>query len=401
MAFVCVTVVAANLAIVAWSVVSLEDDMTFTNLFDSLKAGKYAIIPASEKLTRSEIEKVFVGTEKTTLSMVDGRLNVVEVTSKFGSYVKFSVKCEDEPQPTSSSVVLRNAFEIMRKSQQELSNRRLPQRLSERTKKDKLFNDLLNLLETKKWEWAPDGVESGRVFLTTLTNVLWYLDGHHDTLSRRGLQVPELFSPYQGYNVPQASKHRKRSAANLSCEKLACHSASLYETLLSSWINTARWAVMKEAVKGLATSIDSHISYLHDQSKRMKIHHSTPSESFGDKTNFTYLPRSSKIPGSLHELDQALSQKQVYEYVFVRDFAPTERRTRYHYIQELHKGLSRPAVLCTYTVGSSIGNYHLQPICIHCSSEDIETPVQEGYYPQCQECSDKPQISKRTSNKSA
>ena len=86
--------------------------------------------------------------------------------------------------------------------------------------------------------------------------------------------------------------------------------------------------------------------------------HSTPSESFGDKTNFTYLPRSSKIPGSLHELDQALSQKQVYEYVFVRDFAPTERRICYHYIQELQKGLLRPAVLCTYTVGSSIGNYH-------------------------------------------
>jgi len=84
---------------------------------------------------------------------------------------------------------------------------------------------------------------------------------------------------------------------------------------------------MKEAVKGLASSIDGHISYLHDQSKRMKVYHSTPSECYGDKTNFTHLPRSSKIPGSLHELDRALSQKQMYEYVFVGDFAPTERRT--------------------------------------------------------------------------
>ena len=115
---------------------------------------------------------------------------------------------------------------------------------------------------------------------------------------------------------------------------------------------------MKEAVKGQASSIDSHMSYLHDQSKRMKIHHSTPSESFGDKTNFTYLSKSSKVRGSLQELDQALSQKQVYEYVFVHDFAPADRRICYHYIKELHKGLSRPAVLCTYMVGSSIGNYH-------------------------------------------
>ena len=63
MGFVCVSVVTANLAIVAWSVVSVEDDMTFTNLFDSVKAGKYTIIPVSEKLARSEIEKVFVGTD--------------------------------------------------------------------------------------------------------------------------------------------------------------------------------------------------------------------------------------------------------------------------------------------------------------------------------------------------
>ena len=58
--------------------------------FYSVKAGKYAIIPVSEKLARSEIEKVFVSTDKTALSTVDQRLNVVEVTSKFGSYVKMS-----------------------------------------------------------------------------------------------------------------------------------------------------------------------------------------------------------------------------------------------------------------------------------------------------------------------
>ena len=91
MAFVCVSVVTANLAIVSWSVVSVEE---------SVKAGKYTIIPVSEKLACSEIEKVFVGTDKTALSMVDQRLNVVEVTSKFGSYVKFAVKCEDEHQPS-------------------------------------------------------------------------------------------------------------------------------------------------------------------------------------------------------------------------------------------------------------------------------------------------------------
>ena len=54
-----------------------------------------------------------------------------------------------------------------------------------------------------------------------------------------------------------------------------------------------------------------------------------------------------------------------------------------------------------YDLVGKLCSADLQPICIYCSSEDIENPDQEGYYPQCQECSDKPQISKRTANKSA
>ena len=149
MTFVCLSIVVDNLTIVAWSIVSVTADMTFTNLFDSLKPGKYTIIPTSKKLTHSEIEKVFIGKDKTLLSVVDQRLNIVKVTFLFGSYVKFIVKFPDKPLPTSSSVVMRNTFEIMRKFQQLLSQRRLPQCLPEQTKKDKLFNDLLNLLETK------------------------------------------------------------------------------------------------------------------------------------------------------------------------------------------------------------------------------------------------------------
>ena len=95
---------------------------------------------------------------------MDQRLNVVEVTSNFGSYVKFAVKREDEPQPT-SSVVLRYAFEIMRKSKQELSHHRLPQRLSERTKKDKLFNDLLKCLKLRSGSGHQMELKVGECFL--------------------------------------------------------------------------------------------------------------------------------------------------------------------------------------------------------------------------------------------
>lgn len=40
------------------------------------------------------------------------------------------------------------------------------------------------------------------------------------------------------------------------------------------------------------------------------------------------------------------------------DYAPVDRKKRYMYIQLLKSGLSKPCVLCTYSVGGPVGNYH-------------------------------------------
>ena len=44
MALVCTSIVAANVTIVVRSVVGVGADMTFRNLFDLVKDGKYTII---------------------------------------------------------------------------------------------------------------------------------------------------------------------------------------------------------------------------------------------------------------------------------------------------------------------------------------------------------------------
>ena len=53
MAFVCISIVAANLTIIAWSVVSVGADMTFTNLFDSVKVGKQLYHHSSQREVNS------------------------------------------------------------------------------------------------------------------------------------------------------------------------------------------------------------------------------------------------------------------------------------------------------------------------------------------------------------
>ena len=100
-------------------------------------------------------------------------------------------------------------------SQQRLSLPCLPECISEQTKKDKLFNDLISLLKSMGKKWQSGEVKSRRSFLVTLANVLWYIDGHQESLQTRGCHVPELFKPFTGYNKSECSKHRKRSQSNL------------------------------------------------------------------------------------------------------------------------------------------------------------------------------------------
>ena len=60
----------------------------------------------------------------------------------------------------------------------------------------------------------------------------------------------------------------------------------------------------------------------------------------------------------------------------------------------------------TFVLGMLIREHLMYLSCCCCTKKvvscyNIETPVQEGRYPQYRECLDKPQISKRTANKNA
>jgi len=178
--FASVHVSAANKTIVPWSVISLDPSQNFGKLFRSIQAGKYAIVKTSTDLAAAVLESsgVSVGKDKSSLSLVDKDLNTVYVCTTFGHYVKFTVTLND-PGVSSSLDVSRNAFEIMMQNQHCLSKPTLPDALVGRTKKDKLFNDLLRLVEQKGLKFSPGQLESGRSYLTTVTAALWYIDVQH------------------------------------------------------------------------------------------------------------------------------------------------------------------------------------------------------------------------------
>lgn len=97
---------------------------------------------------------------------------------------------------------------------------------------------------------------------------------------------------------------------------------------------------------------------LKEQAKKVCEHHSSDDLPVADKTLVTLLPTNFILHSTLEKVNSEIVGKQPYEIVNVGDFAPVDRKKQYMYIQLLKSGLSKPCVLCTYSVGGPAGNYH-------------------------------------------
>ena len=130
---------------IAWTVVQIEDGLTFVTLFQKILAGAHPRLQVDEQLSHWTLDKVFVGHSKDSMSVVDDTLVVNDVCSMFGSHIKYLVQLQltvqDAPQSWQTP---RNAFTIlMSSSRARESEKKLPPRVQVRTKKDQLYNDVV------------------------------------------------------------------------------------------------------------------------------------------------------------------------------------------------------------------------------------------------------------------
>ena len=229
----------------------------------------------------------------------------------------------------------------------------LPSRITTpRNNKDRMFNDLVDLFEEKQWKWSDGGDTHGRHFVSNLRDALWYIDGHHSTLEARSFSIPEPFDRFEGYNVPEKSKHRKRQTCNMSFDILLKHVAVLKESQLSSWMQQSGWVQLKECVSKLTTVIDDYCMYLRQQ---CKIRHNSVADS--DSGTMTVLPIIPVVSSRLTPLNNIVKEKQCYDKVYVNDYTGADPKNKYQYVQDLRKGLTVATVLYTFSLGSNLGNY--------------------------------------------
>ena len=106
--------------------------------------------------------------------------------------------------------------------------------------------------------------ELANKLIQQLSDVLWYIDGHHEQFSN----FPFFFSQFQGYNKPELSKHRKRTISNLDHSVLELHVNNLSTALQCPyWDISNAWLEFKVEVCSLMESLYSYLEQLYKKTK--------------------------------------------------------------------------------------------------------------------------------------
>ena len=80
-----------------------------------------------------------------------------------------------------------------------------------------MYNNFLEILKEENLLFSGAEINtSGKNFVKTMVECLWYVDGHHETLKKQSASIPKRFTRFNGYNLPQLTKHRKRQSSSLS-----------------------------------------------------------------------------------------------------------------------------------------------------------------------------------------
>ena len=87
-------------------------------------------------------------------------------------------------------------------SASQMASRTMPHLIDDpKTGKQKFRNTVISFLKEKRCFWHSGEVANS----SALVDIIWSIDGHHDTLNSRSCPIPALFHCFSGYNVPEKS----------------------------------------------------------------------------------------------------------------------------------------------------------------------------------------------------
>ena len=311
---------STNRLLLPWSILSVGiSGITVQQFYDDkviCELEKHDVV-----VKQVQLDSAFLGRSKESLDRIELLLPLDSAIQLFGPFLRYHTYNLHQQSPPRQ-----NALALMMFSQQQLSQPGLPAFVPVHTKKDKLYNDFLQMLKDKQLLFLASEVQSsGKNFVKTIVDCLWYLDGHHETSKKQSCPIPELFLRFSGYNTPELSKHRKRQCTNMSSAILKTLASSLFQNLQASFWKNPSWEMVHQQVIS--------IKYVHSC--------------------------SGVVLRVFEDLSLTLQEKNCYEYVHLNAFTPDLARKWYEYIQSLERnGLPTPVMLLTYSSGNNVDNLH-------------------------------------------
>lgn len=228
--------------------------------------------------------------------------------------------------------------------------------------KDALYNDLISMFVSQKALLYESEINSiGKKLVTTLRDVLWHVDGHHNRLTERAISIPPMFQRFVGYNVPELSKHRKRRTCNISSDQLQSFVGDLLVILDYGFWERPQWKKIKPSIIQLCDCLASYIDYLSKKNKQAKLNHRspTPIREISENLKIKFINKcevGDDIEPVLKPLDDVIVSKSPYILVSLHNYIPMEPVKKYRFTNLLESsGLSVPVILLTYNPGSNIG----------------------------------------------
>ena len=180
-----------------------------------------------------------------------------------------------------------------------------------------------------------------------------------------------MFKQFEGYNIPEKHKKRKKSLGNLKKEDIVTYSAQLFTMAACSYMKKTKWVGIKESILRLAENLRKYGNSLEKQSARTAESHKRLFVSDVDEWNILQ-PRLIGTPSEMahyNELRKALHSINVYEVIFLNEFCPNDRKRKYDYLKNIFTPFN--CTMYTYTGGKQHLHFIWKVDALHDTTERI------------------------------
>ncbi|CAH1274857.1 Hypp9329 [Branchiostoma lanceolatum] len=356
-----------------------EGELTFIQLYERLvAASEFRPQNFRHVLSRTAAVNFYVNEEKCGRGVeVYSGLQVGQATRQFGCFVRMEVdktaaESTDDPRPKS-------AFEVMMSASRDQSQHQMMWPSYAGTSggvnnnvrgHTMLYNSIVDLLKAQGFRFirTKGNEASSKEIVYAIRNAVWYILPHLKTLADRSIHLPEaLGSLYnrndysQVYNNPVLHRH---NLGQLSSKDLDMHAQELYKVACLPLLQQEKFKHVKDIVVNLGKNLSKYNEHLQASNQKVQEQRKQmfPVRTVEDGCSSALrvieakARSDAKLITRYANIESYLDSVEEYQLCFLNDFAPSDYRKRYEYMNELQLPMS--VEVYTYKSGNSLGALH-------------------------------------------